>query len=154
LVAQTARGICALRFVCGNRDVVLQGLQQEWAQAAFVVSAENPTPLSDLFSTSPQPVQLHLKGTNFQIQVWQALLRIPAGRVVAYSDISKAIGDPQATRAVASAIAQNPVAYIIPCHRVINKVGQIHNYRWGSERKKAMVGWEASRALWAFSDER
>ncbi len=143
LLAQTERGICALRFVSDNRAEVLERLRQEWARAEFVFSAENnPT---SLFSTAANPTHLHLKGTNFQVQVWQALLRIPSGSVVTYSDVSAAIGKPKATRAVASAIAKNPVGYIIPCHRVINKIGQIHNYRWGSERKKAMIGWEASQ---------
>ncbi len=144
LIAQTARGVCALRFVSDNRDNVLNELMREWEQAEFAFSADSNLP--NPFATAPDPIHLHLKGTNFQVQVWQALLRIPAGRVVTYSDVSHAIGNPQATRAVASAIAKNPVGYIIPCHRVINKVGQIHKYRWGTERKKAMIGWEASQS--------
>ena len=91
-----------------------------------------------------RPFHLYLKGTNFQVQVWQALLAIPAGALVSYGDVAQYLGKPTATRAVASAIAKNPVGYFIPCHRVISQTGKLHNYRWGSTRKKAMVGWEAA----------
>ena len=94
----------------------------------------------------PAPFNLHLKGTNFQINVWKALLSIPEGWVVSYQDIASYIGHPKAFRAVANAIAINPVAYLIPCHRVIAKSGKIHQYRWGSARKKALIGWEAARS--------
>jgi AraC family transcriptional regulator, regulatory protein of adaptative response / methylated-DNA-[protein]-cysteine methyltransferase len=93
---------------------------------------------------SPRPFNLQVKGTNFQINVWKALLNIPKGCVVSYQDIASYIGNPKALRAVANAIAINPVAYLIPCHRVIAKSGKIHQYRWGSERKKALIGWEAA----------
>jgi len=94
-----------------------------------------------------RPFNLHLKGTNFQINVWKALLSIPEGWVVSYQDIASYIGHPKAFRAVANAIAINPVAYLIPCHRVIAKSGKIHQYRWGSARKKAIIGWEAARSV-------
>ena len=93
----------------------------------------------------PRPFNLLLKGTNFQINVWRALLNIPEGCVLSYQDIASHIGRPNAFRAVANAIAINPVAYLIPCHRVIAKSGKIHQYRWGSARKKALLGWEAAR---------
>ena len=86
------------------------------------------------------------RGTNFQVNVWKALLSIPEGWVVSYQDIASHIGHPKAFRAVANAIAINPVAYLIPCHRVIAKSGKIHKYRWGSARKKALIGWEAARS--------
>jgi AraC family transcriptional regulator of adaptative response/methylated-DNA-[protein]-cysteine methyltransferase len=85
-----------------------------------------------------------LKGTNFQVNVWQALLVIPRGAVVSYQDVAAYIGQPNATRAVANAIAHNPIGYLIPCHRVIRKDGTIHGYQWGRERKQAILGWEAS----------
>jgi AraC family transcriptional regulator of adaptative response/methylated-DNA-[protein]-cysteine methyltransferase len=91
------------------------------------------------------PFHLLLKGTNFQITVWQTLLGIPTGSVASYEDIAAGIGRPKAVRAVANAVAANPVAYLIPCHRVIAKSGRIHQYRWGVVRKKAILGWEASR---------
>ena len=77
--------------------------------------------------------------------MWRALLAIPAGRLLAYSDVATLLGKPSATRAVASAIAQNPVGYLIPCHRVINRIGGLHQYRWGQVRKQAIIGWEASQ---------
>jgi AraC family transcriptional regulator of adaptative response/methylated-DNA-[protein]-cysteine methyltransferase len=89
---------------------------------------------------------VHLQGTNFQINVWKALLRIPEGWVVSYGDIAAYLGKPTAFRAVANAVALNPVGYLIPCHRVIAKSGSIHRYRWGSVRKKAILGWEAARS--------
>ena len=92
-----------------------------------------------------RPFTLQIKGTNFQINVWKALLNIPKGFITSYQDIAAYIGHPKAFRAVASAIAINPVAYLIPCHRVIAKSGKIHQYRWGSARKKALIGWEAAK---------
>ena len=85
-----------------------------------------------------------LKGTNFQIKVWEALIKVPAGSVVSYQDVAGMIGNPKAVRAVASAVANNPISFVIPCHRVISKSGAIHKYRWGTERKKAILGWEAA----------
>ena len=92
-----------------------------------------------------RPFHLQLKGTNFQVNVWRALLAIPKGKMLAYGDIAAFLGRPKASRAVAGAIAVNPVAYLIPCHRVIARSGMIHGYRWGAVRKKAMLGWEAAR---------
>jgi AraC family transcriptional regulator of adaptative response/methylated-DNA-[protein]-cysteine methyltransferase len=95
-------------------------------------------------ANTPQPLRLHVKGTNFQVNVWQALLAIPPGRLVSYQDIADSLDKPTAVRAVASAVAVNPVAYLIPCHRVIAKTGKIHKYRWGVTRKKAMIAREAA----------
>ena len=94
-----------------------------------------------------RPFHLQIKGTNFQVNVWRALLSIPSGKVVSYQDIAQFVGRPNSFRAVANAIAINPVGYLIPCHRVIAKSGLIHRYRWGAVRKMAMVGWEAAREL-------
>ena len=88
---------------------------------------------------------LHLRGTNFQIKVWEALLQIPEGRVVSYEDIAVSIGNPRATRAVGSAIAVNPIPLLVPCHRVIRKSGEIGGYHYGSARKKSILGWEMAR---------
>jgi len=89
---------------------------------------------------------LHLSGTNFQLKVWEALLRVPAGAATTYAEVARRIGRPAAARAVASAVAANPVAWIIPCHRVLRSFGGLGGYRWGLERKQAMLGWEAARA--------
>lgn len=153
LVAITQRGICYLGFVeAGGQAHVLDPLRHTWPGAQFRKSPariapivehifEMPTPLK------PHPFNLQLKGTNFQINVWKALLNIPRGRVVSYQDIASFIGHPNAHRAVANAVAINPVAYLIPCHRVIAKSGKIHQYRWGAHRKKALIGWEAGHKM-------
>jgi AraC family transcriptional regulator of adaptative response/methylated-DNA-[protein]-cysteine methyltransferase len=124
---------------------------ETWPGASFT---ENSMPVSSVVkkifdqdqAKPDRPFNLHLKGTNFQINVWKALLRIPEGWVACYQDIAAYIGRPKALRAVAGAIAVNPVAYLIPCHRVIAKSGKIHQYRWGAARKKAMFAWEAARS--------
>lgn len=95
-----------------------------------------------IFSHTPNSYALMLKGTQFQIKVWQALLTIPYGRTTSYQSIAQVIGQPTAARAVGSAISKNNISFLIPCHRVISKSGKINNYRWGSERKKAMLEYE------------
>ncbi len=145
-IARTSRGICAIRFLNTRSQAdLLDTLQAEWPAATLTVIADAaPEPLFDS-STPSQPYPVHVKGTNFQVRVWQALLQIPEGSLLTYSDVAKKIGQPAATRAVASAIAKNPVGYLIPCHRVINKAGQLHKYRWGGTRKQAIIGWESAR---------
>ena len=153
LIATTERGICHLGFAeKDKRSEALDQLFKTWPGAAFTESCETATSkINSIFKINKtkysQPFNLYLKGTNFQINVWKALLNIPEGRVVSYQDIASHIGHPKAFRAVANAIAINPVAYLIPCHRVIAKSGKIHQYRWGSARKKALIGWEAARVL-------
>jgi len=149
LLATTDRGICHLSFVEDDSQS-LQQLMADWPNSEFSQDQQRTQPLVDqIFSSAKQkqskPVHLLLKGTNFQVKVWEALLKIPEGSVVSYNDVAALIEQPTATRAVAGAGAKNPVAYLIPCHRVIRKMGAIHNYRWGASRKKAIIGWEASR---------
>ena len=152
LVALTERGICHLGFVDkDNTSEAFNHLQQAWPEATLI---EDQTRISEIVRRifrlehpdDSHPFHLHLKGTNFQINVWRALLTIPVGSILSYQDIAAHIGHPKAFRAVANAIAINPVGYLIPCHRVISKSGKIHQYRWGSARKKAILGWEASHA--------
>jgi AraC family transcriptional regulator of adaptative response/methylated-DNA-[protein]-cysteine methyltransferase len=88
-----------------------------------------------------------LQGSNFQLKVWQALLNIPTGTAVSYDTIAAWIGQPNASRAIGTALAHNPIGYLIPCHRVIRKAGQLGEYRWGATRKKAILGWEAARRV-------
>jgi len=151
LLATTTRGICHLGFVeGGQRPAALEQLFQKWPQATLIEKNRQTGPLvKEIFKPDhPRdaiPFNLHLKGTNFQVNVWKALLRIPEGWVVSYRDVATYLGRPKAFRAVANAIAINPVGYLIPCHRVIAKSGAIHHYRWGSARKKALLGWEAAR---------
>lgn len=151
LLATTERGVCALTFLSGgDRSATLEELGGHWPQATLTEEPARTQPLVDQIfvptaTAQPRPFHLLLKGTNFQVKVWEALLRIPPGALVSYGDIAAYLGNPRGARAVGGAVARNPVAYLIPCHRVINGSGAIHNYRWGATRKKAMVAWEAGR---------
>jgi AraC family transcriptional regulator, regulatory protein of adaptative response / methylated-DNA-[protein]-cysteine methyltransferase len=148
LVAQTERGICALFFVlCDNRQTTLEDLRRRWPQAELVEAPESTDPLVErIFDGRNRHMPLDIHGTNFQIKVWQALLEIPLGAVVPYETIAARVGKPRATRAVGAAVGQNPIAFLIPCHRVIRKVGAIGGYHGGTVRKRAMLAWEAARA--------
>lgn len=152
LLATTERGVCALQFLQGSdRSAARDQLIKHWPEARF---AEDPNETQSLVDRifapvapdSPRPFHLLLKGTNFQVKVWQALLAVPPGALVSYQDIASHVGKPNGARAVGGALARNPVAYLIPCHRVINRTGESHSYRWGAARKKAMLGWEASKS--------
>ena len=139
LLAVTDRGICGLAFAGG-------GERRTWGAAVLrcYESATTETASRVFERSSGAPITLALKGTNFQIKVWEALLRIPPGTVVSYGDIARAIGHPDSYRAVGTAVGRNPIAYLIPCHRVIQSSGAFGNYRWGAARKRAMLGWEAA----------
>ncbi len=153
LLATTDRGICHLGFLAGNdHSTALYQLQQNWPGAKLIENQANTGSIvNNIFipahTSESRPFHLLLKGTNFQVNVWQALLTIPSGNIVSYQDMADYIGHPKAFRAVAGAIALNPVAYLIPCHRVIAKSGQIRGYRWGSARKRAILGWEAANPM-------
>ncbi len=149
LLSITARGVCGLDFVLdGERDSALDELKAKWAKATFVEDADRTRSFAErIFNLvgDKQALPLILKGTNFQIKVWHALLKIPTGAIVSYNDIAAYIGQSQAAQAVGNAVARNPIGFIIPCHRVIQKVGNFGGYHWGATRKKAILGWEASR---------
>lgn len=148
LIAKTARGICALAFLSpGSKDLELAAFKQKWMLATLI---EDSTQTQALFeqifqSNSQGEIKLFVKGTNFQLKVWEALLKIPAGEVSTYGHIADKIKNPKAVRAVGTAIGKNPIAYLIPCHRVIRKEGKLGEYRWGSTRKKALIGWEMAQ---------
>lgn len=149
LIGVTARGICGLSFI-EDRLVALRQLQKEWPQAEWVEAAERTQPLIEqIFATTPPPqkpeLTLYVRGTNFQIKVWQALLNIPPGAAVSYETIARMIDQPSAVRAVGQATKNNPIGFLIPCHRVIRKAGSMGGYRWGTTRKKVILGWEAAR---------
>lgn len=158
LVAMTARGVCALSFVgAAGAAAEVAALAARWPAATLVpdaaqtagVAAQLFAPLGGQSATAPTsrtPIRLLLAGTNFQVKVWEALLRVPVGCVTTYAEVAGAVGQPTASRAVGSAVGANPIAYLIPCHRVIRRTGVIKDYRWGSTRKKAMLGWEAAHA--------
>jgi len=131
-------------------ESALEELGTRWREATLVEDQQQTqTLIEQIFpaesSSNRQAVNLLLRGTNFQIKVWEALLKIPAGAVASYEDVAQMIGQPDAARAVGSAVGANNIAYLIPCHRVIRKSGVIQEYRWGPTRKKAMLGWEAAK---------
>ena len=144
----TQRGLCHLQFTAGDDlAAAIEILQDEWPHARLVrddsTLAES---IARLFSTQQQPLHLLLRGTNFQIKVWEALLKIPAGEVISYQALAGLTGNPRAQRAVGTAVAQNRIALLIPCHRVIRESGEIGQYRWGSERKNALLAYESASA--------
>ncbi len=151
LIAVTPRGITDLRFLTDDfTDAVLQEVRQDWANAEWRENTSITQPYIDTIfyqnASGTVPLTLLLRGTNFQIKVWEALLRIPFGLLVSYDDIARQIGQPKAQRAVGTAIGSNRIGYLIPCHRVLQKVGGIGGYRWGTSRKKAILGWEMSHS--------
>jgi AraC family transcriptional regulator of adaptative response/methylated-DNA-[protein]-cysteine methyltransferase len=150
ILGLTERGICHLGFVQDGEGEAIDALVAEWPQARMLedhrATAPLVAPIFDLARRSSRPLYLHLRGTNFQIQVWEALLRIPAGQVTTYGQIATRIGRPAATRAVGSAVGHNPVAVLIPCHRVIRSLGEFGNYRYGAARKAALLAHELAGA--------
>ncbi len=151
LVMLTERGICGLAFVSdGDRAAPFADLAGRWPAARFVPDADAAAALAArAFAPAAErkpPLPLHLIGTNFQIRVWEALLRVPPGALVTYGALAAAIGDPKASRAVGAACGSNPVSWLIPCHRAILGSGYIRDYAWGRPRKVAMIGWEAAAA--------
>lgn len=147
LLAMSEKGICELNYMpTDSREAATVQLQQQWPGATLVYDETATQPYIDaIFSPllgngqHRLPLSLHLKGTNFQLKVWQALLRIPQGRLVSYEDIARTVGSPKAVRAVGSAVGDNPIAYLIPCHRVLRKSGAIGGYATGTARKRAML---------------
>ena len=149
MLAKTDRGICGLSFVQNaDRQSVFADLKNRWTNAklvqepgatqSFVKSIFNPST-----ENNSAPLHLILNGTNFQIKVWEALIKIPMGAVVSYESVAAYIGMPKASRAVGNAVGSNPVSFVIPCHRVIRKTAEFGNYGGGVARKMAMLGWEA-----------
>lgn len=149
LVASTNKGICYMAFADNGEDNAKQSLFNAFPNASYELAVdENQRNALLIFKedwSSMNPLKLHLKGTAFQIKVWEALLKIPAGKLTTYSGLARVLYKPQASRAVGSAVAKNPVAFLIPCHRVIKATGDLGQYHWGSTRKHAMIGWEAAR---------
>lgn len=149
-VAATARGICKLSFL-DQADITadITDLQRRWPNALLRHNAPASLKIIDrIFSgTGPvdRPLSLHVCGTNFQVNVWRALMQIPAGTLRSYSHIAKAVGKPMAARAVGSAIGSNPIAFFIPCHRVLQQSGNIGGYHWGLTRKHLIHAWESAR---------
>ena len=149
MLAKTDRGICGLSFVQNDdRQPVFASLAQRWQNAKLIENPDVTRPLiKRIFNPSEEKdsttLHLVLSGTNFQIKVWEALIKIPMGAVVSYEDVAAHIGMPKASRAVGNAVGNNPVSFVIPCHRVIRKTAEFGNYGGGVARKLMILGWEA-----------
>ncbi len=150
MLATTNRGICGLNFVQNRkRHAALASLKSRWENATITESPIETQPIIDrifnpLAEQHATPLHLILNGTNFQIKVWEALIRIPMGAVVSYEDVAAYIGMPKASRAVGNAVGSNPIPFVIPCHRVIRKTAEFGNYGGGRARKLAILGWESA----------
>lgn len=152
-VAATARGVTKMAFVDTfvAAEAEADELRHRYRKAEVSHTPKTIRALGrNVFSADGEPgstpLALHVRGTRFQLKVWEALLRIPSGSAATYEAIANVVGAQSATRAVANAVAANPVAYLIPCHRVIRKTGAFGGYHWGVDRKRAMLGWESARA--------
>ncbi len=149
-VALTPRGVCNFSFLDDQApEAPLAALAQRWPAAEL---REAPSRTQEVIHTmfdaskkADRPISLHVSGTNFQISVWRALLEIPPAKVVSYAQVASAVGSPKAARAVGLAVGANPVALMIPCHRVIQQNGKLGGYHWGETRKQAIHAWEAAR---------
>lgn len=148
LVASTPKGICYMAFADDEKEAFIS-LQNSFPKASYKqmvdLIQQNALYIFTHDWDKLNNIKLHLKGTAFQIKVWETLLKIPAGQLSTYGSIADRINNPKASRAVGSAIGYNPVAFIIPCHRVIQSTGNFGQYHWGSNRKTAMIGWEAAK---------
>ncbi len=157
LLGMTERGICNLSFVMsGDHNAALNELRRAWPNARLSEKPSMTAPVVDhIFNPAVRgnqtPLRVYMCGSNFQLKVWEALLRVPAGSVVSYRDIASHLGDPKYSRAVGNALARNPVAVLIPCHRVIHSLGEFGNYHYGEQRKKVMLGWEMAKAAYPTS---
>jgi AraC family transcriptional regulator of adaptative response/methylated-DNA-[protein]-cysteine methyltransferase len=150
LLGITERGVCWLSFLSDRSAVAeLASLRRFWEGAEFFADKKRTGAIAKQIFTSGknrnEPITLLVKGTNFQINVWKALLEVPSGFLCSYDQIACAIGNPSAARAVGNALSANPVGYLIPCHRVIRNVGVPGGYRWGKVRKRALIAWEAAQ---------
>lgn len=150
IIGVTDRGVCHLSFLAnGNRKEAVAGLEAAWENARLrqndLLTEKTASVIFHKERSTDKKLNILVKGTNFQVKVWNALLQIPMGSVSTYQSIAAGIGQPKALQAVGSAVGANPVAYLIPCHRVIRKNLVIGEYHWGTERKKAMLGWEMAK---------
>jgi AraC family transcriptional regulator of adaptative response/methylated-DNA-[protein]-cysteine methyltransferase len=149
IVVATGRGLAGLGFVDeGDRESALADMKRRWPRAEYREDAAATAPLARrVFHPAQwqpdQPLRVVLIGTDFEVRVWQTLLRIPLGRATTYSDIANRIGKPSACRAVGAAVGKNPISFVVPCHRVLGRSGALTGYHWGLTRKQAILGWEA-----------
>lgn len=150
-LAASERGICGLSFVDGADADGVEQMRSRWPLARLEEDVSLTGPLARrafrrASGETNDPLALHIVGTNFQVKVWEALMAVPPGNLVAYNDLARAIGREKCPRAIGNALGANPIAYLIPCHRVIRASGAFNDYRWGTERKLAILGWEQAQA--------
>ena len=151
LIVATDRGLAGLAFAdVGKERATLANMQRRWPSAHYVEDAEHTVPIAQrVFDSkqwrSQQPLRVVLIGTDWEVRVWEALLQIPMGRLTSYSGLAGKVRNPAAARAVGAAVGKNPIAFVVPCHRVIGKAGVLTGYHWGITRKRAMLGWEAGQ---------
>ena len=151
VVIGTNRGLAGLAFADpGEEHIALADMKARWPKATYIEDTEGTAPLAQrIFDTRlwrpDQPLRVVLIGTDFEVRVWETLLKIPMGRAVSYSDIACNIQSPKASRAVGAAVGKNPVSFVVPCHRALGKDGKLTGYHWGITRKQAMLGWEAGQ---------
>jgi len=151
LVMATERGLAGLAFADpGEERAALADMKARWPRATYVEdSARTAVVAKRIFDPTQwqqsQPLRVVLIGTDWEVRVWEALMQIPMGRLVTYSDIAGKVRSPAAARAVGAAVGKNPVSFVVPCHRVVGKSGELTGYHWGITRKRAMLGWEAGQ---------
>lgn len=150
LVMATDRGLAGLAFAddSTHKPATLEDMTRRWPNATYVEDNDFTQPYADrVFTpsrwTADEPLRVVLIGTDFQIRVWEGLLKIPVGSATTYSNLANSLGAPKAARAVGAAVGRNPISFVVPCHRVVGKSGQLTGYHWGLTRKRAMLGWEA-----------
>jgi AraC family transcriptional regulator of adaptative response/methylated-DNA-[protein]-cysteine methyltransferase len=152
LIVATPRGLAGLGFADpGEEKAALADMQGRWPKARYVEDSAQTAPIAqrifDPMKWRPdQPLRVVLIGTDWEVRVWETLLKIPLGRATTYSDIARKVGTAKASRAVGAAVGKNPISFVVPCHRVLGKSGKLTGYHWGITRKCAMLGWEAGRA--------
>ncbi len=144
MIAMTQKGICSLEFYDELPDEVFKRLQSTWYKAKFIHDDKKAQEQLNNIFLNNEKVNIFVKGTNFQINVWKAILNIPKGKISTYTDVAIKLGKPKAVRAVASAIGANHIGFLIPCHRVISKSAAIAGYRWGINRKRVILAYEQS----------
>ena len=151
IVMATSRGLAGLAFADpGEEQAALADMKGRWSNATYVEDYLSTAPLAQRIFVpklwrSDQPLRVVLIGTDFEVRVWETLLKIPMGKAVSYSDIAHKISAPKASRAVGAAVGKNPVSFVVPCHRALGKDGKLTGYHWGITRKQAMLGWETGR---------
>lgn len=151
LAVVAPRGLAGMGFVDeGGRKAALADMQRRWPKASFQLDQEASAPyvaraFDPALWRADQPLRIVLIGSDFELQVWQALLKVPFGSATTYSNLAGRIGRPQAARAVGAAVGRNPISFVVPCHRVMGKGGTLTGYHWGLVRKQAIIGWEAGQ---------